>query len=529
MPAIISDQFRILNAETFVNSFVGVGTTANYYYSFLGTPDPQGLSVQVNDYGDNDWNAETPEPRDSFKQENDYHDSMLFLKKITTDDISRIIPRFDWQNGSTYDMYKHNYDINNASPQLNAKTLYESKYIIVNSEYKVYLCVNNGADPENPNGKKSLAEPNFVSITPRQASNTIDDGYYWKYLFTISPADIIKFATEDYIPLPKDWGTGSTASVKNAAIDGFLENHSIEITSRGSNYTLNDGNTIRVPIYGDGVGGEAELSIGGGEIQTAKITSGGSGYTRAFVIIGSGIEGLNTYNVGGQPKQVECTAGSGATFEISIPPKGGHGANIYRELGAHRVMVYSKYDADPDYIVGNTFARIGIVKNPTTYGSKTERLNVSTATALPAIKFAVPNTGDYPLNNKITQTVGVGSTAVGLVASFGEKTGVLRYYQPTGLTTSSSNGYKVLDFSSDGVPSTQINVQNGTALSVDTSFNGSYELINAKYEQFGQTFTNGIAPPDVEQYSGDIIYIDNRAPITRSSSQKEELKIVVEF
>ena len=35
MPAVITDQFRISNAETFVQSFVGVGTTANYYYTFL--------------------------------------------------------------------------------------------------------------------------------------------------------------------------------------------------------------------------------------------------------------------------------------------------------------------------------------------------------------------------------------------------------------------------------------------------------------------------------------------------------------
>ena len=39
MPAIISEQFRILNAETFVKSFVGVGSTVNKYYAFLGLPN----------------------------------------------------------------------------------------------------------------------------------------------------------------------------------------------------------------------------------------------------------------------------------------------------------------------------------------------------------------------------------------------------------------------------------------------------------------------------------------------------------
>ena len=162
MPAVITDQFRISNAETFVQSFVGVGTTANYYYTFLAHPNPQGLYNEVENYGTDTWNTIPPSPKDSFEQEYSYHDSMLFLKKVGVEDVTRIIPRYDWQNGSTYDMYKHNYDINNPTSQLNSKTLYEGKYVVVNSEYKVYLCINNGSDPENEKGKKSLVEPNFV-------------------------------------------------------------------------------------------------------------------------------------------------------------------------------------------------------------------------------------------------------------------------------------------------------------------------------------------------------------------------------
>ena len=62
MPAIISDQFRILNAETFVQSFTGIGTTANYY-TFLGHPNPG--NVTIPNYGYDDWRQE---PLDSFDQ-----------------------------------------------------------------------------------------------------------------------------------------------------------------------------------------------------------------------------------------------------------------------------------------------------------------------------------------------------------------------------------------------------------------------------------------------------------------------------
>jgi hypothetical protein len=69
----------------------------------------------------------------------------------------------------------------------------------------------------------------------------------------------------------------------------------------------------------------------------------------------------------------------------------------------------------------------------------------------------------------------------------------------------------------------------GNALIPDVNFNRESITIGGKINQLGQVFSSGKANPDVEKYSGDIIYIDNRAPITRSSSQKEEVKIVVEF
>ena len=76
MPAIITDQFRILNAETFSKSMTGIGTTSNYYYTFLGHPNP--TDVRVEEYGSATWSTDPPEPLDSFQQEDRYHDSMLF-------------------------------------------------------------------------------------------------------------------------------------------------------------------------------------------------------------------------------------------------------------------------------------------------------------------------------------------------------------------------------------------------------------------------------------------------------------------
>jgi len=524
MPAIITDQFRILNAETFAKSLTGIGTTSNFYYTFLGHPDPS--NVDIEEYGTSTWSSSPPDPRDSFEQEDRYYDSMLFLKRVGINDVARIVPRINWTSGITYDMYRNDYDITNGAPQTSSKTLYESRFYVVNSEFKVYICINNGTNPDNPNGQRSLDEPNFVDTVPQQAGS---DGYLWKYLYTISPADIVKFTTEKYMPLPSNWGDANTASVKNAAVKGRIE--TVTIKDRGSGYSIDpdgaSGTVANVPILGDGTGGEVSITITAGRVDTISVTSPGTNYTRAFI-------NFSTTSSGNK----DVLAGGGAEFEVSIPPKNGHGADIYRELGSYRVMVYSKYDSDPDYVIGNTFSRVGLVRNPTEYGSSTANLNSSTATNLSALKLTPTGIGVtsgiiYPANAEIRQTVGSGQTAVGYVASWNPDTGVLRYYQPVGLSTIANNGFRQFDFT--GI-ATAINcadaVFDNTSQSIlqpDTSFNGSSITTGGRIFDLGQTFTSGKANPDVEKYSGDIIYIDNRAPITRSSSQKEEVKIVVEF
>ena len=43
------------------------------------------------------------------------------------------------------------------------------------------------------------------------------------------------------------------------------------------------------------------------------------------------------------------------------------------------------------------------------------------------------------------------------------------------------------------------------------------------------TFADGYANPELAADSGDIIYLENRKPISRSSDQIEDIKVIVEF
>jgi len=523
MSAIITDQLRILNSENFV---AGIASTTNSYYVWVGLPN-------ATEY-DTNWDTTPPAPKDSFNEENDYWDTMIALKKINAADIVRVVRKITWTSGTTYEMYRHDYSRSNLSPQTSSTNLYDTNFYVMNSDYRVYVCLQNGTDPENPDGRPSLDEPLFTDLEPRSAGSS-GDGYIWKYLFTIKPSDLVKFDSTSFIPLPQNWSTNNdVAAVRNnAATSGQLK--IVTITNRGVGYgtatTYNN-----VPIKGDGEGARCSVVVNAaGKIDSVEVTNGGSEYTFGTVDLNS----------------VGLTNPSGSTdasFNVIIPPQNGHGADIYRELGSYRTLIYSRLENDstnPDFVTGNQFSRIGIVRDPFSFGSS-DKLTLSKASATYALKLtgAGSTTATFAADATITQTIGIGSTAVGRVISWDSTTGVLKYWQDKTLAgfntdgtanTSPTYGYKLFRFTADPTTGAGTTVFGGsTNLNIDTNFGtssvpGVSTSINNRTYNLGMSFVKGVANPEVEKYSGDIIYVDNRASVTRSTQQKEDIKIVLEF
>ena len=522
MAAIITDQIRILNAKNFV---AGVTTSNNSYYMFLGLPNPYDIQV--------DWDYNPPSPKDNFDEENNYWDTIVSLKKILPTDVRQVIPKKTWTSGLTYDYYRHDYSRSNIAPVSGSTSLYGSSYYVINSDYRVYICLQNGTDPENPRGRPSLDEPAFTDLEPRAAGSS-GDGYIWKYLYTIKPGDIVKFESTDFIPVPQDWETGSdNLSVRNNATDGSiktiiinpdsLDNRGIGIGTANKTYT-------RIPIKGDGSGAECTITIDNDQrVQSIVVSNQGSGYTYGNVDLESG--NVPTGII--RPK-----------FDVIISPKGGHGADIYRELGAYNVLLYSRIENDaenPDFITGNQISRVGIVKNP----ELTSSSNISTidkASCAYAIKLTGVGYSSSSFNQDsiISQTVGTGITAVGKVINYDQATGVLKYWQDRTLSGFSTSGitqinpkygYELTRFTSNPLVggSLIVNGNSGNSLSIDTTFSGISTVINSRTYYLGQSFINGLSEPEVKKYSGDIIYVDNRPAITRSVNQKEDIKVILQF
>jgi hypothetical protein len=516
MAAIITDQIRILNAKNFV---AGVSTAANSYYSFIGLPNPTDIQ--------SDWDTNPPAPRDSFDEENGYWDTMIALKKINASDVRQVVQKRFWSSGTTYDMYRHDYSRSNTAKVSGATNLYSATYYLINSDYRVYICLQNGTDPDNLNGRPSLDEPRFTDLEPRSAG-TSGDGYVWKYLYTIKPADIIKFESTDFMPVPAEWETSTdNAEVRDNAIDGSIK--VVTITNRGISVGPANRTYTRVPIRGDGTGAECTIVINNDQkVESITVSNQGSGYTYGSVDLVAGNVPIGTTR---------------PTFEVIISPKGGHGADIYRELGAYNVLMYSRIENDnqnPDFITGNQIARVGIVENPESFGSD-QILTLDKASAVYALKLTGIGVDSvvYNADSFITQTVATATTAVGKVISYDQITGVLKYWQDRSMAgftavgiavTNPTYGFDQVEFTSSPLTGGSLVINGGSVnLTIDSSFTGISTVINNRTYYLGQSFTNGLANPEVKKHSGNIIYVDNRPSITRSPNQKEDIKVILQF
>ena len=516
MAAIITDQIRILNAKNFV---AGVSTSTNSYYSFVGLTDPAAIQ--------SDWDDDPPSPIDNFTNHNDFWDTAIALKKINATDVKQVVKKNSWTSGTTYDYYRADYSITNPPKHAQGTSLYSSNYFVLNSDFRVYICLKNGTSPEQPDGKPSLDEPTFTDLEPKSAG-TSGDGYIWKYLYTIKPSELVKFDSTEYMPVPSDWATGSdNSAVRDNAVDGGIK--VVVIQDRGVGLGTANRTYTRVPIKGDGSGAECTVVVNADQqIGSVDITNQGSGYTFGTVdIVAGGLPRPDSY----------------PQLDVIIPPTGGHGSDIYKELGATNALVYSRIENDsenPDFITGNQIARIGILENPKAFGSSSI-LTLDKASAAYAMRLTGTgySSATFTADAIITQTTGTGVTAIGKVISYEQTTGVLKYWQDRTMagfttvgaaTTTPIYGFNADRFTADISAGGSVNITGGSiSLGINTSFDGLSTSINNKTYYLGQTFTSGLSNPEVKKYSGNMLYIDHRPAITRSSNQKEDIKVILQF
>ena len=485
MAAIITNKFRINNAEQFVESFSE--SSAETYYLFIGRAHAwaSDADVQGNTIAEG-TDASPPTPNDDVSSEFYNWDDMLGAKLIASSDVSRVIPRRNWTTGTTYDMYEHNIGSGNTSAS-RATNLWDSTFVVMNSAYAVYKCI------ENDGATASTTEPTSTSNSIFSTA----DGYKWKYMYSLTSAETLNFMSTDFIHASTD------STVSAAAVDGALD--TILVVAGGTSYTLSTGSTITgIPIRGDGSGGVCSVTISSGAIASATVTTAGTGYTYAYVRSADVVAGTNA--AGG---------GSGCNLNVIIPPKNGHGYDALKELGAYYVMINKSLtgaEGTSDIGVNNDFRRIGLVRNPYNYGTTT----VASATTRRQIFAAVFSSvsGTFTADEEINQAT---TGAVGKVIEYDSTNKILYWYQTR---------FPDVGTDTNG---------NATAFSGANAITGQSSSASATPNTSNSTTTNavvfasGYSTPELVADSGDILYVEERSPITRASDQTENIKLIIEF
>ena len=472
MPAIVTNKFRLNNAEQFYESFSEASTS---FYLFVGRPQPW---TSTTPYGGGS-DSSPPTPLDNVDDEYMYYRDMQAAKRITSADIQYAIPRHTWTTGTVYDYYRGDYGAQWSSTSTdivktvnNGTNLWASTtlFYVISSTNNVYKCMWNNA------GATSTVEPTGTSTSEL----TTADGYVWKFMYTLSTAQVADFLTADFMPVTTD------STVSAAAVDGAIRHYKVE--RGGAGYTV--GTYTSVAINGDGASATVTVVVSGGAVTSVTSTAAGTGYTFGTCDVDA-ISGIGTPS-------------TSAIVTPIIGPPGGHGYNAVNELGGFYVMTNTSIastEGSGDFVVDQDFRRVGIVLNPYNYGTTTVA-TASTLSALKAMTFdASPTPGTFVIDEIIT---GGTSGAKGKVVSWDSTTRILKYIQTqwTGVETTGADKNKLTAFAVAEV------------VTGDGSATGTI---------------GSLTNPEVAYYSGMSIYAEDRSPITRATDQTENIKLIVEF
>ncbi len=491
MAAIITEKFRTHNAKQFIEDFSESGQSN---YIFIGRSHA--------------WTDDTspPAPANSQSEEIGAYEDMIALKKVSSTDISHGLVRYDWTSGTKYDEYRDNYSSSNTTNVTGVSNFFDGRGYVITDEFKVYKCLKTGMSGGST--VASTVKPTSVDTANPQVTG---DGYMWKFMYSVVASDVIKFVTNDFIPVKSigaksavagsgtNGGFGSTATddgsaqwdVENAAVDGAIYHY--VVTAAGSGYSNGSSGsfTLDVAVEGDGSGAVATLTFASGSLSSVAFkdtSSYGSGYKRAsFPTLNSAISGLS--------------AGSGATIHAVISPINGHGADPIEELGGNYAIVNSRLEfgeGSGDFPTDNDFRRIGLIKNPVQSSDGT----ISSASSMTATnQLTVADASSISVDDLLTDAASESATTakVRVVSKTGNVLKTLPVVNAGGEYVAFANSDEVFR-NGAGTKSTDV-----TGSGVSTSH------------------------PEMTRFTGQILYVENRGAVSRAADQIEDIKLIIEM
>jgi hypothetical protein len=404
-------------------------------------------------------------PGENDSTNNQVWQELFAMKKVAATDIIFASPRNNWANGTTYTGYDDKH-----------VNIEGTRFMVVTNNFNVFLCLKaDGA---------STIDPDTIGVQTSGVSET-SDGYIWKYMYTV-PTDIAnKFLTIEFVPAQKldsDPGTGSAQAlqdqwaVQQGATPGAIYN--IIINSFGDN---NYSASPTVTVDGNGSGAEAVAVVDSNGAITDILMqdsngapSYGSGYDYATVTITD-------------------TSGNSATARAVLSPKGGYGADPTYDLRAHYIAFNKVFDGNENNTIptANDFRQLSLIKNPidndTSVIGNNDVYNTCKSLTVTA------NSSDFTSDEIIT-ALGAGD--------------------------SGAQGH-VVQYDHDGTTATIYYIQNEDTGFAPFAVGDTIDSVNAA--------VTSVNDADIVFNSGEIMFVENRDAVSRSSSQIETIRLVIEF
>jgi hypothetical protein len=584
MAAIITSKFRFHNAEQFKESFSEAAPTN--YYLFIGRPSAFASGTT----GGSD--SAPPTPVDNRRTEAYNWDDMLAAKKIDATGVTHAIPRrdLDVSGATTYDMYRPNYSASNTANS-GATTLFDSTFYFMTSAYRVYKVLENksngawtAAEPTTTSAApfttggytikymftlsttqvQNFLTPDFIPVltTPESGNGRADGGLDVIKITTAGLSlvggnawNITADRTVVNVPIRGD-GTGALCSVTIGGTDGSADGTitTCAVNTQGSGYThgtviaadiieqhniQNSGSVLSFssnPVFeviigpDGGHGSNPARELGGHfcltDVKLQQTEAFDFSVVNDFRQIGIV---RNPYSYGTSSNFTGSTARQ--TFAVKLASNSGTftvDEKITQTIAAQTVSsgsvsgsVVTINTANPHKLATGQMVKI---ENGTFAGGATtghQGTHHITVTDADTFTFAVSTsrtpTGAFTVGSSPACTY---TTFVpqGIVVEWDATNKILFYVQNVYDNQGTDATYKqTIPFSG-----------NSTITGAASSATGVPDVASSSTVN-NTVFVAGYANPELKPDSGDIIYIENRKPISRASDQTEDVKLVVEF
>lgn len=398
------------------------------------------------------------------------HKNILAIKKINTNDICPVIERVDWTSNTVYSQYSSD---SSTLFDVGEDLKLQNKFYVRNSYDQIFKCLCNGCSTTSANGVSSIVEP-LIDFSYDYTTGYIEtaDGYKWKYLFSIDAGSKLKFFDDKWIPVPI---FSHRKNVTDNAI-GAGEISAINVFDGGVGYSVDTGLGVSttITINGDGTGASAVAVVSGNSVTRVLMTNFGTDYTYATATINAN----------------QNYSGNGAIIIPEVSPIGGHGFDLINELGCKTILISCTFNStENDTLPDNIdYRQIGLLANPV----KIIDFANDYSYRLTKDVFVSPGSGEYVQDEFVFQGQDLlNSTFSGRVLTFDATNNIIYLINTVG--TINNNDLIV------GNDSKTIRV------------------VTALQEEL------------ISQFSGNIVYIENRTKIQRSTSGLEQFRLTIKY